>query len=103
MQARDVAANMRMAAAHLEELRAMINAARAARGSSALSWTQILGTGSPAPQSAGYISATHVMALRARIDEALQDLVPPFSYTDPDCSNRPLRRLHISQLQERVQ
>ena len=92
-----------IAAAHFEDLRTAVNAARTARGWSTLTWTQILPAGDLAPGAGGLPLASHIMKLRFRMDEVLNSLgITGFGYTDPDCTGQTIKRVHLTELQERV-
>ena len=81
-----------------------VNAVRAAAGWPAVLWQNIISPNSPLPAPGTLITAQHVTALRARMNEALQALgVPVSPYTDADPQLLQIRPVHINELQERAQ
>jgi hypothetical protein len=56
----------------IDQLRALINRVRAATGLGGLAWTDVMaGYSSPPPQAGGFVYASHILALRTRMDAAL--------------------------------
>ncbi|HYI34751.1 MAG TPA: hypothetical protein VEX88_14920 [Glaciibacter sp.] len=86
--------------AHYEEVRAAVNAIRAAAGLTALSWEQIVPGN--APTAAGLIKGAHVLAMRGRMDEALQAHQIALSPYE-DAVLTVFRFRHIEQLREKTQ
>jgi len=86
------------------ELLTGLNALRLASGWAAVTWTNILPPGVPAPASGVVIHSEHTASLRRWIDQALQSLsVPVPIYTDPNLSDAAVRLTHVTQLQQRMQ
>ncbi|MEK6374098.1 MAG: hypothetical protein AABO58_15530 [Acidobacteriota bacterium] len=95
---------------HFDQILGAINAARAAASPplGALSWSQALAEagypGEPAPQQYGPIKSRHVLALRNRMDNALQALgLATPAYTDDLSTPTRIKAVHITQLQGRPQ
>ena len=87
-----------MKAAHVTELRTAINAIRSLAGLGAASWTN-------GPLSGAVIYATDVSELRTKLGEALPILaLATPSYTDSSLvsGTTTIKRLHITELRERV-
>jgi hypothetical protein len=85
-----------VAATHFEELRGAVNAVGAANGSAPLSWAALVPGGQdPAPGAVIY--ASHIMALRAAMDNARAVL--GFSgvvWTDSNLAGQVIRVLHLT-------
>lgn len=94
-----------ISASHWQQLHDTLNALRAAKGDSALSWTQILPAGVPAPAPGVRVRRAHVEALRQQFTSVLQALgIPAPSYTNPNLVTEPeIRAIHVTELQERAQ
>jgi hypothetical protein len=86
----------------IEQIRTLVNAIRAARGSSALTWTSILPAGVSPPAVGAMILGSHITSLRTAMDAALASHgVPTPAYEDPVLTL--IRARHLQQLQERSQ
>jgi YD repeat-containing protein len=93
---------------HFEQIRTAINAVRLAHNDAALSWRQMLDLAgyTTVPEAAlnVRIYAAHILALRAAMDAALNNVqVATAGYTDSLTSPTPIRATHITQLQQRAQ
>lgn len=93
-----------IAAADVNTLLDAMNDVRAAVGASSLGWSQILPSGTPAPDHNIGIYATHITSLRANMDAALRALqLPTSGYSDPNlATGSPVRAVHITDLQNRA-
>jgi hypothetical protein len=93
-----------VAAAHFAEVLAAVNAVRAASGAGAVTWSGILPAGVPVPTLSALVRASHVVALRTKMDEALAALgIAVQSYDDPNLAGSVVRAYHIEQIRERSQ
>jgi YD repeat-containing protein len=91
------------AANHLEEILDAVNYARAAASWAQVTWTNILAPSDPLPSPGVAIRAKHILALRARMNEALQALgVPVTGYTDAELVGTALKATHIKELQAKA-
>jgi len=93
-----------VAVQHMTELLNAVNSVRAAAGWTAVSWSDIVGPDHPLPSPNLVVLSAHILAVRARINEALQALGAPISgYTDPDPTLKTIRAIHITEVQQRAQ
>jgi hypothetical protein len=91
-------------AAYLNEVLQAVNAVRAAAGWAAVTWADILAPDQPTPAPSALITGAHILAPRARMNEALQALgVPVSGYTDPDLRLRKVQAFHIAEIEGRAQ
>ncbi|HET8783050.1 MAG TPA: galactose oxidase-like domain-containing protein [Pyrinomonadaceae bacterium] len=92
-----VAATTDIKATHVAELRTAVNAARAAAGLSASSWTDSSLTGID-------VKAVHMTELRTSLDAALSALgLSSGSYTDTLTANvTPIKAVHVNELRDRL-
>ena len=85
-------------AVHITELRARINALRAAAGLPAFDWTDATLTA-----SATIVRATHVMELRTALNDAYAAMGRPSpTYTDQSLAGITIKSVHISELRNAV-
>jgi len=85
------------------ELLAALNAVRSAAGWAAVGWSNILAANDPLPNLDQPITSKHILALRARLNEALQALgVSIGGYADPDLSVAAVSAQHITDLQNKA-
>jgi YD repeat-containing protein len=105
----NVAAGVPVGVAQFEQLRAALNAVRAASGAVPVQWSDIL-QGSPPPPAPAVgvvIRGEHVMALRRSMDQALSWLgIAAMPYTDPTLPGSPalrIRAIHVTELRSRAQ
>lgn len=99
-----VTSGMAVSAAHLDQLLQGVNCVRAAAGWAAVTWSNILASNQPLPSPGTLIVPAHILATRARLNEALQALgVATGGYTDPDPSLKFIKAIHITEVQGRVQ
>jgi YD repeat-containing protein len=88
---------------HLNELLNGVNAVRRAAGWPEVAWDSILTGIEPAPGQQVAILSSHIAALRARMNEALQSLgAPAGGYSDPDPRMSVVKAAHFTELQDRV-
>lgn len=88
----------------MEEIRSALNAVRYAAGWSAVTWENMLGPGQTLPDPQNEITAAQVLAVRARMNEAVQALgVAIGGYTDPNPSLAIIKAAHITEIQGRAQ
>jgi YD repeat-containing protein len=79
-----------------------VNLVRAAAGWPAMAWQSMLPSGDPLPLPGAALTARHIMACRARMNEALQALGATVTYyADPDVTLGLVRAAHINELQQR--
>jgi hypothetical protein len=98
-----IQSGMPVTAAPFNELLGALNAMRAAAGWSQVTWANILGPGDPLPSPGEIIPTKHLLALRARMNEAAQALgVSILGYTDADLSASMIRAQHLRDLQDRA-
>jgi YD repeat-containing protein len=91
-----------VANAHAEQLLTALNAVRALAGWAPVTWENIVPPSTPTPFVGATVSARHITAIRARLNEAVQSMRLPFSgYTDPDLNGVPIKALHVTELQGR--
>jgi galactose oxidase-like protein/fibronectin type III domain protein len=93
-----VAATMLIKAVHITELRAAVNAVRAAAGQSATTWTD-------SSLSGVEVKAVHISELRSAIDAARYALgLSNASYTDPSLTpaSTIIKAVHVNELRDRV-
>jgi hypothetical protein len=89
---------------HLTELLLAVNAMRAVSGWAAVTWNNILSAQDPAPLIGEDILGRHLVALRMRMNEAIQAVgVRTGTYTDPDPRIAKIKAVHITELQARTQ
>jgi YD repeat-containing protein len=94
---------------HFEQIRTAINAVRGANNAAARSWRDILNDSNypqsiPTPDHNVGIYAAHILALRNAMDTALAMVqVATSGYTDSLTSPTPIRKVHITDLQQRAQ
>ncbi len=87
----------------INDILAGVNSVREAAGWAQVTWSNIVATGEGLPVPGATIRAAHVMACRARLNEALQALGAPISgYSDPNLFQATLRALHFTELQVRM-
>lgn len=85
-------------AQHLVQLRQAVNAVRAAANLSAATWTQ-----NPLQQNLTVIKANDIEELRTALDQALAVLqLPTGGYTDASLAGVGIRKVHITELRDRV-
>lgn len=92
-----------ISAAPLNELLGAVNGVRALQGWAAVTWNNILSGSDPLPDPGQMIVSRHVLALRARLNEAMQSIgVPANGYTDSDVQGLTIRAVHLTELQDRL-
>jgi YD repeat-containing protein len=88
----------------LDQLLLAVNAVRAAQGSAAVTWLDILPSTDGPPAAGGTIRASHITSLRAKMNDALQALgLPAPPYTVPDAALSLFVAGNILELQQRAQ
>jgi YD repeat-containing protein len=93
---------------HLEELRQAMNAVRSVAGDGPLSWEQILAPyvppdSLPPPAPGHRVRAVFMIALRAKMNEALSNaLMPTAPYTDDFQVPTRIKAIHTLELQQRA-
>jgi len=88
----------------LNQLLTAVNAVRYAAGWEPVAWDTILGPGQALPNISVQIKGAHILALRGRMNDALQALGAPIgAYTDSDPALKVIRAIHMTELQERAQ
>ena len=98
-----VVAGQTITVAHYAELLQAVNAVRAAVGWAAVTWDDILAPGRPVPAPGTAISAYHIIAPRARMNEAMQALgIATPGYTDLDPTFVVIKAAHVAELQMRA-
>src|SRR5205085_10276470 len=92
-----VQANSPILYSTFDQLLQTVNIVRATAGWPAVTWQNIISPNSPLPAPAAVITAQHILALRARMNEALQAIGAPISgYTDPDPQLKVIKAVHIN-------
>jgi hypothetical protein len=90
-------------AGYFNELLDGVNAVRGLAGWSAVSWSNILAPTDPLPNPGSIVSSRQILAIRARLNEALQALGAPISgYNDPDLQGALILARHITDIQDRM-
>ena len=92
----------------IDQLRTAVNAVRAANGWAALDWSSMISAPTPVPAVGVQVYGAHIMALRAKMDEARGALLGGTqpAYTDPTLPGTPrvaIRAIHVTELQGRAQ
>ncbi|HUP61014.1 MAG TPA: hypothetical protein VNA69_11400 [Thermoanaerobaculia bacterium] len=90
-------------ASHYDELLRAVNAMRGYVGWNAVSWGDIIASMDPLPVPGNVILERHLLAIRARLNEALQ--FGGFAingYADPSLRGKVIRAHHITEIRERV-
>ncbi|HEY0140963.1 MAG TPA: hypothetical protein VGF48_08705 [Thermoanaerobaculia bacterium] len=88
---------------HFAELLTAVNAIRATAGWAAVSWSNILSPADPLPAPATSILAKHIVALRARMNEAIHAVgVPVSGYSDSDPHLKSIKASQLLELQTRA-
>lgn len=99
-----VASGSSIQVAPFNELLQAVNAVRATAGWTAVTWNNILAEDQPLPNVNVQIMASHLLALRGRMNEALQALgVVAGGYAHPDPNLQTISASDITELQQRAQ
>jgi hypothetical protein len=99
-----VQSGSRISYTDFDKLLQTVNAVRAASGWPAVTWQNIISPNSPLPAPGSVITAQHLIALRSRMNEALQSVGAGISgYTDADPQLQIIKAVHINELQQRAQ
>jgi hypothetical protein len=86
-----------------DQLLLALNAVRSNIGWASVTWGDILAPGDPLPAPNQGIRAKHLLALRARINEAVQALgMPVTGYTDAELAGVAIKATHITELQGKL-
>ncbi|HJQ35969.1 MAG TPA: hypothetical protein VKB93_02410 [Thermoanaerobaculia bacterium] len=92
-----------VAAGVFNELLTGLNAVRAIAGWSAVSWSNILAPTDPLPSPGTIVTGRQIMAIRTRLNEAMQALGAPIAgYTDPDLQGAFISAHHVTDIQDRM-
>jgi YD repeat-containing protein len=98
-----VQSEMPVRAATFDELLIALNAMRTAAGWATVGWSNILAPSDPLVELDEPITSKHILALRARMNEAAQALgVSTGGYTDPDLSVVAVSKQHVIDLQNKA-
>lgn len=99
----DVTANTPITADPFNELLRALNGVRALSGWASVGWNNILSPSDPLPDPGSRVIARHVLALRARLNEAMQAVgVPSNGYADSDVQGLAIQAAHLTELQNRL-
>ena len=98
-----VASGSPVAAANYVQLLAAVNAVRAVAGWSAITWSGMLSASDPLPAVGQAVVVKHIVGLQLRMNEALQALGVPVSGYSACGPQQPIRAIHLTELQQRVQ
>lgn len=99
----DVSAGMGVSAGPLNELLQALNGVRALSGWAAVSWSNILSPDDVLPDPGSIVIARHVLALRTRLNEAVQSIGGVANgYSDSDVQGLSIKAAHITELQNRL-
>jgi len=98
-----VAGSTVVSAALFEELLRGVNGVRGLAGWAPLTWSTILSPNDPLPAPGQIVLARHLLALRTRLNEAMQSLgAPAGSYTDADVQGLVIQASYITEIQNRL-
>ncbi|MEA2165773.1 MAG: hypothetical protein QOK37_3900 [Thermoanaerobaculia bacterium] len=94
--------------AHINELLTALNYVEIVAGRTQVTWSGILPGGVPAPPANGQatvgIYTAHITSLRTQMNAALSALgIPTPPYTDSLATQTPIKAIHFTELQSRVQ
>jgi hypothetical protein len=95
-----VAGQTVVSAANFNELLHGVNAIRSLSGWTPLAWSNVLSPADSLPDQGTVAFGRHLLAIRARLNEAMQAIgAPAVSYTDPDPDGLVIRAVHINEIQ----
>jgi hypothetical protein len=92
-----------VSSAPLDKLLEAVNAVRSLSGWNAVTWSNILGPNEPLPNPGMIATSRHLLAIRVRLNEAMQSVgVPMTAFTNADLQGLPIRAFHINEIQDRL-
>jgi len=98
-----IATGVSVSAAPLNELLVAVNGVRGLLGWAGVAWNNILSASDPLPDPGQNIVARHVLALRSRLNEAMQAIgVPANGYTDSDVQGLTIQAVHLIEMTDRL-